>query len=577
MSFAPVTRRTSVLALFCCLALSALACQAFASELIVPDNFPTITQAIASGADTVSVRQGTYPESLAISRSLVLRGLGPDGPSPGGYPAFEQPVVTAVTTVAGSFSTGLTLLDLHVLHAFRIGPAADPRAEVRGCRLDAGLASEGGGRGDVHYCHVTGSISVYGGLSDVGMNQVAGGTLRVGAGWGTTYVHDNVVTGPAAYGLFASEDAVVTNNHVSGCTVGVLASMSNNLTGNVVEDCSGSGYYAPGNGYSYNFLQNTARRCGGRGFDVRGTLGKFTGNVVDSTGLEGVYISNGSLDVRDNVVTRAGGTGISVNLVYRGKLAGNRVIGAGGDGILVTAWADSICNNVVGRSQGRGIVVMGVSGGGRGCYVHHNTVFLNGGAGLSMTNPYAAELDSINNNLSVGNAVGLQWSASYAPVLACNDWFGNATARVLGAAPSAADTTLDPLFCALATDDVSLASNSPLVNLASCGSIGALGVGCAASASVAPQPPAPTARLSVSPQPGNGPMQFSWRPGSGAARLEICDVSGARRWSAALAPGQGTLQWSGAGSDGRGLPAGIYFARLTQGASRLQTRVVIIQ
>jgi hypothetical protein len=320
-------------------------------------------------------------------------------------------------------------------------------------------------------------------------------------------------------------------------------------------------------------VQNTARRCGGRGFYVQTTVGGFTGNVVDSTGQEGVVLPWGALDMRDNVVLRAGGSGIVVAAIFRGRLSGNRVIGAGGDGIVVQASADTITGNVVGRSQGRGIVVEG--GSGRGCHLNHNTAFLNGGAGLSMTNPYAAELDSINNNLSVGNAVGLEWSAAYAPVLACNDWFGN-TASVIGTAPSAADTALDPLFCAVAANDVSLAGNSPLVNLAGCGSVGALGVGCAVPVAVAPEPPATSERLSVSPQPGRGPMRFAWRPGSQAARLEICDVSGARRWSAAIAPGQATLTWSGAGSDGRGLPAGIYFARLTQGASRSQARVVII-
>jgi hypothetical protein len=496
MSFALTTRRTSVLALISCLALAALASPAFASEVIVPDNYPTITLAIASGADTVSVRQGTYPESLAIARSLVLRGLGPDGPSPGGYPSFEQPVVTAVTTVMGvmgSFDTGLTLLDFHVLHASRMS-AMISSSLVRGCRFDAGLDARGGSeRADVQYCRLSGNINIGGRLSDIGMNQVTAGTLWLGDAFGPVTAHDNVVVGPAATGMIVGEDVFASNNHVSGCTVGIAFGASVSLTGNVVEDCSGTGYRGgpSSGGTSYSMVQNTARRCGGRGFYVQTTVGGFTGNVVDSTGQEGVVLPWGALDMRDNVVLRAGGSGIVVAAIFRGRLSGNRVIGAGGDGIVVQASADTITGNVVGRSQGRGIVVEG--GSGRGCHLNHNTAFLNGGAGLSMTNPYAAELDSINNNLSVGNAVGLEWSAAYAPVLACNDWFGN-TASVIGTAPSAADTALDPLFCAVAANDVSLAGNSPLVNLAGCGSVGALGVGCAVPVAVGPN------RL----QPANG-------------------------------------------------------------------------
>ena len=49
---------------------------AFASTVIVPDEVSTVQLAIDSGADTVLVREGAYPETPNVERNLVLRGIG---------------------------------------------------------------------------------------------------------------------------------------------------------------------------------------------------------------------------------------------------------------------------------------------------------------------------------------------------------------------------------------------------------------------------------------------------------------------------------------------------------------------
>src|SRR5439155_17004496 len=75
-----------------------------------------------------------------------------------------------------------------------------------------------------------------------------------------------------------------------------------------------------------------------------------------------------------------------------------------------------------------------------------------------------------------------QWGLSVGgagPVaLACNDWFANKLGAINGVAPGSTDLSVDPLFCEVDSADVRLDSASPLVNVAGCGQIGALGVGC---------------------------------------------------------------------------------------------------
>jgi hypothetical protein len=48
--------------------------------VIVPDHFSTVQAAINSGADTVQIRPGGYPERPLVDRPLVLQGIGDGKP-----------------------------------------------------------------------------------------------------------------------------------------------------------------------------------------------------------------------------------------------------------------------------------------------------------------------------------------------------------------------------------------------------------------------------------------------------------------------------------------------------------------
>lgn len=62
------------------MAAGLLACGPLAARAVtvtVPDDWPTIQQAIDAGADVVLVRPGVYPETLVVNRVIDVKGAGP--------------------------------------------------------------------------------------------------------------------------------------------------------------------------------------------------------------------------------------------------------------------------------------------------------------------------------------------------------------------------------------------------------------------------------------------------------------------------------------------------------------------
>src|SRR5690242_1838027 len=61
-----------------------------ASTATVPDAFSTVQAAIDSGADTVVIREGSYPEAPSAYRGVTLLGVGEGRPQLGGL-AISNP------------------------------------------------------------------------------------------------------------------------------------------------------------------------------------------------------------------------------------------------------------------------------------------------------------------------------------------------------------------------------------------------------------------------------------------------------------------------------------------------------
>ena len=378
---------------------------AHATSTVVPDQFSTIQGAIDSGADSIFVRAGVYPESLSLTGPRALISLPTD--SYGG-PSLALPYVTAL-----SWSCNWDNILRGFCFKHGVTTSGGGGLQVEGCWFEAGLCCGNvGGYLQIWHNFIFGVATFMGGAKfDIAMNTIIGGTVSYNP-IGDGRLHDNVVVGPAPVGIVAWSDANAVHNYVRGCATGIENHTEfSKAIENIVEDCSGTGIICSGN-YHMGVIGNTVRRCGGVGIDVGnggGSGAEVTGNTVDSVGSIGIRVTGGSA-----------------------RLSGNTVRGAGGDGMLaVPAIPSTVTGNVVGRSAGRGIAVQSTFEN----TLTGNTSYANGAAGFDVS---GAWYTSIHNNIAYGNGgYGLVWSGSGTLDLSCNDWCENDAGTVSRAEPGA--------------------------------------------------------------------------------------------------------------------------------------------
>ncbi len=551
--------------------LAAVACvvsstSAHATSTIVPDNHATIQAAIDANVDTVWVRSGTYNETVSLTHGVFLAKFMDRF----GMPA---PIVLRLTGSAGYDQRAISVQGIHILRSASV--SSNTGCQFTACRADSGLVCNAGA-GFVHVtgCLVFGPLYANGFFTDVSLNTVVAGTLTAYAN-AQSAVSGNYVVGPAETGIHFGEDVVASDNIVRNCVTGITFGGQGYRVaiGNLVEDCSGDGIVSgnPGGGTnSSNCLGNTVRRCGGVGIRAYGITPTIDGNTVDSTGSMGMDLQVTTDHVDNNTVTRANGAGI-VAMTIVGHVRGNTVLHCAGDGIRA-----DLCllmdHNVVGHNGGAGLKATS----DYDTRMRSNTSFYNVGPGFSI-NSTDATADSVVHNIGFGNQVGLEKLGTGGIALGCNDWFGNAGGGTSGVSPGATDFALDPLFCNAPSDVVSLASTSPALNRAGCGLVGALGQGCATPTAAASEPVVRPQRLFAYPQPNRGAMRFAWQPLDEPATLEVFDAQGALRYACGVGAGLRELAWGRTATDGRALPAGVYFARLRAGARELGScRVVVL-
>lgn len=547
---------------------------AHASLVVVPDDYTTIQTAIDSGADTVLVKPGDYPEMVTTSRGVVVMGAPP--------PAQPNSVQRTLLPVLAGFSgsatdwTPIRLAYLRFSSAVAVNTTGGASSNVFACRFDAGLTIGGSDKGDVYNCLVFGDLVHLGFRGDFGMNTVVAGSIRTTSSNSSHIVHDNVVVGPAPIGIVDVEDTWVRDNYVRGCDVGIQGACSqpSEISGNIIEDCASHGieFQDCQSSITAPVISNVIRRCGGRGISAAERTESVLYNIIEDTGGDGIHHPGYLYRLRGNYVLRAGGTGIRAGLVIA-SMDSNVVIGSSGDGIAVDG-INHATGNILGRNAANGLVVGGSLS--QQFSVRRNTAYLNGGVGFDLGTP-AVATDSITHNIAFGNSVGLSWSGPGTPYLACNDWYANPNGAVVGAAVGATDLEVDPKFCDLPNDIVTLAAGSPLASVPGCGPIGALGVGCAVAVGVGDPRPASLGRLRILPQPSRGAMQFAWQASADATTLEVFDVRGARRMRRALPPHTSSFSWNGHDDEGAPLPAGVYFAKLVQARARSEATVVVIR
>ena len=539
-----------------------------ATSVLVPDDYPTIQQAIDSGADTVVVREGRYEEDLVATEDLVLLSDEPWA----FYPSLVEVIVGGLSAARDIRARGIRFSGPVSLD----GPPSNPQCRFEGCRFDGPLTAP---TYDV-FLYARGCIF----LGDVTISpwtfEIVNCTF-IGAhvdAWFHGYAEfiGNVFVGPGDFAIkliARNGGAWITGNTIAGKVDGVVVESPSGtvVRDNEVFDCSGTAFRSQAERpYPIYFTGNRVKNCGGHGFEVIGTYPSFLDNVVDSVGGDGIRTTvNPSQWITDNQIRHTGGRGISTEHGVL-RLSGNTILDTGSDGLVVQSSANAD-SNVIGRTGGKGLWLTE----SRGSRIGHNTVYSCSGDGIVVE---GASTDSVVANIAYANGgAGLAVAGPGTLVLSCNDWQANTGGATVGIAPGPTDLAVDPLFCNVVEDDVSLTSASPLLNWPGCGQIGALGQGCEISISgplgVIPSPE----RFRVLPQPALDRVTFTWPAGGGPARLEVFDVTGARRWQAEALAGTDEMSWNLRGVDGDRLPAGVYWARLTQNGEALHSRIVRIK
>ena len=516
-----------------------------ASTAVVPDSFPTIQAAIDSWRDTVLVRAGRYDEDLRVMTGVTLlpypSGAGNDTVRAGGLsiqkmvwpPLPPSPPQRASLSVRG----------------FRFGGRVqkEPLQELvvtyvtlEACRLDSGAFLDSAAELRsvvVRGCYSRGPLranAVYATFTD---DSVLGGGIYAHAE-GSYEIRRNYVHGPAPYGISAYTDdreASIDSNTVVAADVGILAwGERPRAINNRVTDCAGSGILM--SSASPDILGNTVLRCGGYGIENPwyGSVVEISGNTVMACERGGIFVRADRPFVTGNVVGRCGGAGIDLEPPDYPPPLGAVSLGS-------------------------------------------NTSYLNQGPGylLNTRTGYPA---GVGHNIAFGNlGPGLSCGAGINAALSCNDWYGNVGGVVAGTVPGVTDVSAHPLFCNLQEDDVQLSAGSPLLNLGACGLVGALGQGCTQAVDVPVVKPSARTTLVASPNPGRGAIRFSWSGEAEPEWLDVYDVTGARRWRARLGLGADALAWPGTDLQGRVLPAGAYYARLTGRNGSAGTTFVLIK
>lgn len=549
--------------------LSLAASPLHASSTLVPDNFATIQLAINSGADTVIVKGGTYEEDLVTPNEITL--LAYEGQFGMGT-ILQLPVVGGLTA-----QKSVNVRGFHFRGPVSLaGTLSSSTMRFESCRFDAGMATT---TSIVIFLYVRGCVfladaDLYPYTCEFVNNTFIGAQLTVSYE-GYAHYLSNVFTGPAAYGLSTSGSeggVLIKGNRVTGTATGIVVTNPSgvDVVENEVEDCAGDAFAVStaGVGGAISFERNRVRNCGGTAFSVSGVSSEFIANAVDSVGGHGMHVSGFPVFLyEDNEIRHAGGHGLfSDRSVF--VVSGNTIADVGMDGLAFES-SSNVISNVVGRAGGVGIRITD----GFGASLLHNTIYDCTGHGIEITD---SNPDSIRNNIAYRNGgAGFAWLSAGTPHLACNDWFDNAGGATSGVAPGTTDLAVHPLFCDIANDDVSLSAASPLVNAAGCGQIGALGQGCAVAVGVDPQVSGDLSGIRVYPQPARGFVTFAWPGAESATRVEVFDISGARRWSADLAPGAQHLEWGFTGASGHRLPPGIYMARFERSGEVHSRKIVL--
>ena len=466
---------------------------AAAVTVTVPDDWPTIQQAIDSGADEVLVRPGAYPETLVITRAMALKGIVSDT-----APLDSLPRVAGLVLDDFGYTSYITTylrvwnlrFESTVRNDFDTALFWNPlEIDFTRCGLEFGLSDESSTAGQIEYyirsCWIEGPLRLnYPQKAEFLWNIVRAPIALETIEYAS--FRDNRFTGRAAgIASVGVGELDLERNQFEGCELPVRDTGSSGMwvsankfvgPGRVAVECSNTSALETLSG---NFIV---------GFD-RGVVGYNTelyshDNHIEDCGVgmefQG-YIWSGS-STRDTIL--ACGTGARLTFVGRFEMAGALVLGCRDHGLDLKMGIGLVASSVIGRCGGDGIRVAvdyAPDWSFAPIMLINNTSYANRGSGYVMSVAGTAIPAEARGNIGLGNGRhGIEVAAGDSVISACNDWFGNANGDRNGLFASTTDLAVDPLFCDIAQNNVQLSARSPLLNVAGCGAIGALGQGCEA-------------------------------------------------------------------------------------------------
>jgi hypothetical protein len=298
------------------LVAAAFSLPARATTLVVPDQAPSIQEALDSQVDTVLIRPGDYSETAVVSRpGILLMGASGDTADLPSVAGLRIEIYSSALYPAVYAFENLRLLGRVVY----LNDRNNADISFAQCHLGGGMVDSSGfgDTGDITFfgCRLDGLIDLIA-KGRIGLDscQVTG-HLVAGVSPSLVEVRDCTFQGDGNYiALHADGPSAcrVEDNTIRGYQMGVAARGDySTLVRNTVEDCLFTGMLAAGG--EVRVENNVVRRCG-RGIYAEAVQSMWiVGNSV--TGCNnGVEIGDASeAEVTGNVAWRCSGNGIVVN------------------------------------------------------------------------------------------------------------------------------------------------------------------------------------------------------------------------------------------------------------------------
>jgi parallel beta-helix repeat protein len=383
-------------------------CESQPTQIIVPDQYPTIQEAInaANTGDTIFVKSGLYYEHIIANKTVQLIGEGPS------------------TTVIDGNLTGTVVRvtsDNVNITGFTIQRSGNAQVPY----LDAGICLNG-----TRGCTISDNRAIDNGFAAISLLYSQQNTIThnnmSSAGWGGIHLMSssrNVVSAniiDSKYGGInghvSSNYNNITENVISNCTYGMFwhAANYNNFRRNNISAIAIEGIWLQDqvsyNVVSENNLINNAVAIRLQGPNYYNTLSR---NII--TGAEyGIKIENNARYTRivDNIIVdnRAGNDSWSAGIrldIGTGSEIHSNIISGNKYGVLLYSYSPnvSVCgNNITDNEFGLRVA----SGGSHYLNMSDNIVMNNRGYGLGLTGfTSGSNYASITRNIIANNSDGI--------------------------------------------------------------------------------------------------------------------------------------------------------------------------